>query len=125
MDQRLSKMNGVSYQDGVTEPIQTPWGIPDGAFVTHKRWCFFRQGKVGTGGYGVWYRGNEQLRALKMVVPISPGMQLWPTLEQAWANRLCVRCLCPAIPKCYSKAGHKEVDISGLCEPCFDQLTAF
>ena len=37
---------------------------------------------------------------------------------------LCWRCQEPALLKCYSDAGRREVNISGLCEPCFDEITA-
>lgn len=38
------------------------------------------------------------------------------------AKGLCINCKEPALPKCYSDAGIKEFDISGLCEKCFDAL---
>ena len=44
------------------------------------------------------------------------------SLEEAWAEGLCIKCREPAMPKCYSDAGRKEFRISGLCEPCFDKI---
>ena len=38
------------------------------------------------------------------------------------AEGKCVSCREPAIAKCYSPAGRKEYAISGMCEPCFDNL---
>lgn len=34
----------------------------------------------------------------------------------------CWMCGEQAIPKCYSDEGRREFAISGLCEPCFDDL---
>lgn len=36
---------------------------------------------------------------------------------------ICLVCKLPALPRCYSDAGRREVAISGLCEPCFDRAT--
>ncbi len=35
---------------------------------------------------------------------------------------LCIECKEPALEKCYSEDGRKEVRISGMCEKCFDEL---
>lgn len=35
---------------------------------------------------------------------------------------LCIECGQPALEKCYSEAGRREVRISGICEICFDNL---
>ena len=37
------------------------------------------------------------------------------------ASGVCIDCGEKAIPKCYSDAGRREFQISGLCEPCFDR----
>lgn len=37
---------------------------------------------------------------------------------------ICWRCGRTAYEHCYSPAGRKEVGISGLCEECFDTITA-
>ena len=37
---------------------------------------------------------------------------------------ICWRCNRPAYEHCYSAAGRREVGISGLCEECFDEVTA-
>jgi hypothetical protein len=37
---------------------------------------------------------------------------------------ICLKCKQPALPKCYSEAGRREFAISGICEPCFDELFA-
>jgi hypothetical protein len=34
----------------------------------------------------------------------------------------CIECGEDAYANCYSEAGRREVDISGLCEKCFDAL---
>jgi len=44
------------------------------------------------------------------------------SVNEAFDKGLCVNCLEPAIPKCYSGAGLREYEISGLCEKCFDDL---
>ena len=45
------------------------------------------------------------------------------TAEDAKHSGLCIQCKEPALPKCYSEAGRKEYQISGLCEKCFDEIT--
>lgn len=35
---------------------------------------------------------------------------------------LCIACKEPALAKCYSDAGRREVAISGLCEVCWDEM---
>jgi hypothetical protein len=37
---------------------------------------------------------------------------------------LCKHCKKPAYERCFTEAGRKEVGISGLCEICFDIITA-
>lgn len=44
------------------------------------------------------------------------------TAAEAQAVGLCIQCKLPAIPRCYSPAGRKEFQISGLCETCFDEI---
>lgn len=44
------------------------------------------------------------------------------TIVEAHEKGICLHCLDPALPKCYSKAGEQEYLISGLCEPCFDKI---
>ena len=34
---------------------------------------------------------------------------------------LCIVCGKPAIENCYSDAGLREVEITGMCEKCFDE----
>lgn len=45
------------------------------------------------------------------------------TITEAKKTGLCIQCEEEALPKCYSEAGKKEFFISGLCEPCFDEIT--
>lgn len=40
------------------------------------------------------------------------------------AQGLCVQCGLPALARCYSDAGRREVAITGMCELCFDALYA-
>lgn len=45
--------------------------------------------------------------------------------EDAPANLqagLCVYCKEPALAKCHSDAGKREVAISGICESCWDEM---
>ena len=42
--------------------------------------------------------------------------------EEAHKTGVCVQCRQPALPKCYSDAGRREYNISGMCEQCFDSL---
>ena len=42
------------------------------------------------------------------------------TTSEAQASGNCIQCKMPAIPRCYSEAGRREYQISGLCEICFD-----
>lgn len=37
----------------------------------------------------------------------------------------CINCHLPAIPRCHSEAGMRELSISGICEVCFDKLFDF
>jgi len=46
------------------------------------------------------------------------------TLDEALDTQLCIKCKEPAIAKCYSPAGIKEYNLSGLCEECFDAIMA-
>lgn len=46
------------------------------------------------------------------------------TREDAQAKGLCVQCKRPALPRCYSDAGRREYGISGMCEPCWDEMFA-
>ena len=73
--------------------------------------------------YLAHFCGSQQMRAMGFHNPTSDD-PMWPTVEKAWERRLCIRCRCQAVPRCYSAAGVKEVDISGWCEPCFDEVTA-
>lgn len=43
------------------------------------------------------------------------------TKSEAHFKGICIRCGEPALPKCYTEAGRREYQISGLCESCFDQ----
>ena len=43
--------------------------------------------------------------------------------SEAHNKGICISCHQPAIPNCYSQAGIREYQISGLCEKCFDNLT--
>jgi len=45
------------------------------------------------------------------------------TTKEAQNTGDCIQCKEPALPKCYSHAGRKEYQISGLCEICFDEIT--
>lgn len=45
------------------------------------------------------------------------------TVSEANAEGLCIQCKEPALEKCYSSAGRREWQISGLCEECFDTIT--
>lgn len=44
------------------------------------------------------------------------------TTNEAKDKGLCIQCKEPAIPNCYSPAGIREYEISGLCEKCFDKI---
>lgn len=44
------------------------------------------------------------------------------TKEEALAKGICIDCKELALPKCYSEAGRREYQISGLCEQCFDAV---
>ncbi len=44
------------------------------------------------------------------------------TVTEAHSKGVCIACGDPALPKCYSNAGHKEYRITGLCELCFDEI---
>jgi len=37
---------------------------------------------------------------------------------------ICLVCGEPALAKCYSEAGKREVRITGICEVCFDSIVA-
>jgi hypothetical protein len=45
------------------------------------------------------------------------------TPAEAHQAGLCIQCKQPARERCYSQAGLREYEISGLCEPCFDEIT--
>ena len=45
------------------------------------------------------------------------------TTAEAVTKGICIQCKEEALPKCYSDAGRREYQISGLCEPCFDGIT--
>ena len=42
------------------------------------------------------------------------------TAAEAIQKRICIKCRKP--PTFYSEAGKREYQITGLCEPCFDQI---
>ena len=42
--------------------------------------------------------------------------------DEIVAEGSCRRCHQPAGPKCYSDAGRREFQISGICERCFDAV---
>lgn len=42
------------------------------------------------------------------------------TREEAWEQGICVECKQP--PRFHSEAGKREYKISGICEPCFDEM---
>lgn len=44
------------------------------------------------------------------------------TKESAVAAGRCIDCKEEALPKCYSDAGRREYNISGLCEVCWDRI---
>ena len=44
------------------------------------------------------------------------------TPSEAKKTGLCIQCKEEALPKCYSEAGRREYQISGLCEKCFDEI---
>ena len=45
------------------------------------------------------------------------------TKEEGQKKGLCINCKEPALANCYSAAGRREYQISGLCEKCFDKIT--
>lgn len=46
------------------------------------------------------------------------------TRDEAHSKGICIECKEPAKAKCYSIAGLREYQISGMCEKCFDALFA-
>lgn len=42
--------------------------------------------------------------------------------SKAIEKGICLECKEPALAKCYSTAGRKKYQISGLCERCFDAI---
>lgn len=44
------------------------------------------------------------------------------TLVDAHSQGICINCRKPAANRCYSPAGMREYQISGMCECCFDAL---
>lgn len=42
------------------------------------------------------------------------------TKAEAHKEQVCIKCKQP--PTFYSEAGRKEYGITGLCEPCFDEI---
>ena len=44
------------------------------------------------------------------------------TAAEAKEKGICVKCKHPAPKRCYSDAGRREYQISGLCEICFDNI---
>jgi hypothetical protein len=44
------------------------------------------------------------------------------TKAEAHSKGICIECKELALPKCYSEAGKKEYQISGMCEACFDAM---
>ena len=44
------------------------------------------------------------------------------SLSAAKSEGICLSCKEPAIAKCYSDAGRREFQISGICEICFDNM---
>lgn len=47
------------------------------------------------------------------------GISYSEALEQG----ICVNCKEEALPKCYSDAGVREYQMSGLCEECYDTIS--
>jgi len=45
------------------------------------------------------------------------------TTKEAVSSKRCIQCGELALPRCYSDAGRREFQISGLCEICFDEIT--
>lgn len=45
------------------------------------------------------------------------------TSAEAIEKGICIHCKELAVPRCYSGDGLLEYKISGLCEPCFDEIT--
>ena len=44
------------------------------------------------------------------------------TAKETIKSGLCIDCGKEALPKCYSDAGRREYQITGLCEECFDSI---
>jgi hypothetical protein len=44
------------------------------------------------------------------------------TKDEVNATGLCIQCKFSALERCYSEAGRREYQISGLCEKCFDSI---
>ena len=44
------------------------------------------------------------------------------TKKEVLKKGTCISCREQALPKCYSEAGRREYQISGLCELCFDEI---
>lgn len=58
--------------------------------------------------------GEFKERMTKQVFNIS--------LAEAKEKGVCIDCKKPALERCYSEAGKREYQISGLCEKCFDRM---
>lgn len=60
--------------------------------------------------------------ALQGLLDAAANREFGLTVSDAIASNVCVKCHEPAEPKCYSVAGKREYQISGLCEQCFDEM---
>ena len=54
----------------------------------------------------------------------STGAKLKPMSRNKNGDIICWKCGRPAHEHCSTEAGHREVEISGLCEECFDNMFA-
>ena len=66
-----------------------------------------------------WCLVCQKVVSIRIYQEFSDG---WKEVKTVGEEPICWRCCRPALEHCYSDEGRKEVEISGLCEECFDEL---